>query len=396
MRTQPPVLSPKATVDIWKAAACMYPKTANLTANLTSQTVTHEHAKENHQTTTPTIQQITAHTQHQAPTKITDPPPPAEEATMRELADDIASLIPPQRTRQATRIYSLAKQFKTNHATILLSQILALQAADVSSAIRTLIKRRNWCNATAISRINSLLALGRTLATDRATTMALLALRRDLSKIQTPAWEPGDEHQCLPPSAARELWKRRAEHPALVLPLLLSWILGQRVGDILLWRTGNVGKTTRLAGELSSLTILVVQGKTVPATGPYTIHVDIESETALEIQKLKDSRMASKMPYLFLDLPTLTDNHDTARTAARRQEALIKTFYPCDLRSCRRGGLSAMALQGLPDAQLQTLSRHPDPATLRRYLGAGRLNATEATMQMEAAAANEALLRREC
>ena len=58
--------------------------------------------------------------------------------------------------------------------------------------------------------------------------------------------------------------------------------------------------------------------------------------------------------------------------------------------------LPALAREGLPETQIMTLSRHPDPATLRRYLAAGRFNNAEAALQIEAATINESPLLNAC
>lgn len=192
-------------------------------------------------------------------------------------------------------------------------------------------------------------------------------------------------------AAAADIWKQREAAPESTLALVTAWVLGQRIGDVLKWRTNNIQVTRRSVGP-QTITVLVVEGKTIQTKGPYTIHLPTESLIARSLWELAQSRVRKDKPYLFIDAPTIITARADINPYLTEAKARMRKIFSGDLRSPRRGGLSSLSLLGLPEQQLCTLSRHPDVAMLRRYLAAGRLNNYEAELQCEAVSLNEAAL----
>ena len=310
------------------------------------------------------------------------------------LAEDIWSCIPEAKKKTALKISTAANiggaEASPKNS---LAPLLALSPKEFLDTWAIITQRRNWSNSTVVSRINSLFALTKVvpLAQRNGLTQIMSRIRRTASEIQVPAWQPEDELQCMSAKVAQSLWAIRYQDPLLIFPIVWSWVLGQRNGDILLWRTGNVRFLSKANG-LSSVSVLVVEGKTVAKSGPFTIHIPPESTLAKDLTEHAEKRRAKKLPYLFLQTNSLLNSHAETRALAIRQQHLMKKHFQGDLRATRRGGLSSLSIQALPEAQICTLSRHPDLSMLRRYLAAGRLNTTEARQQMEAITINEAQL----
>ncbi|CUG73413.1 transmembrane protein, putative, partial [Bodo saltans] len=77
---------------------------------------------------------------------------------------------------------------------------------------------------------------------------------------------------------------------------------GQRLGDVMCWRTMNVHDS--LLHE-SGTTVLVVEGKTVNSTGPYTIHLPPHGIAQHVLQWWRATR--TRHNYLFLDTKKADD-----------------------------------------------------------------------------------------
>jgi hypothetical protein len=404
----PPAHSPSHTVAIrpWLTIARLHVPTLTEKTNRSNKLILNTHTPNTphftktqprlHTTTAHTQQTITAttsivpgHTRHTITQARTSPATEHRHTTIQEtLAEQVRRLTPPQFTRRAVSISNIFLRDSLQWA---LAPLVALPVPLLRRVLADIQATRSWSNSTLVSRVNTLLAMQRSIGNLAATGVAieLRRLRRDASQIQTPSWEPDDPNSCLTPAKARVLWDKLWEDPILILPLVCSWILGQRCGDVLLWRTKNVNATTSFTG-LTSLSITVVEGKTIPATGPFTLHMPHDSEIAAALLRWKETR--GVLPYLFLPSPTILDNHADTRALARAQQQKMRTHFAGDLRSLRRGGLVAMSMANLPDDHVRTMSRHTDAPMLRRYLAAGRLNHTEAALQMEAVSANELAL----
>lgn len=310
---------------------------------------------------------------------------------LEPLATTIDNLIPPLKTNLAERI---ARQASITHGNLAhLAKLLALEPIELTESLEQLKITRGWSDSTLIARCNTLMAMCSHVAMSKrdALRAAILALRRKTSAVQLPAWNPLDENQCMSARQAATLWEMREKAPGLILPLVISFVAGQRNGDVLLWRTAMVNKLA-IGNAPQHVMVTVVEGKTVPTTGPYTIHFPVNSPIADEIWKIKMKNEELELPYIFLGATNLL-THADARARVLTMQANMKAFYQGDLRSPRRGGLSALALMDVPETQLLTLSRHPGADMLRRYLAAGKLNNCEAQLQAEAIGINEKSLQ---
>jgi hypothetical protein len=308
-----------------------------------------------------------------------------------KFSETIEQTIPATKKKRA---HMLENKAKITHGQLApLAKLLALDAEELSKTLIDIQQTRAWSESTLISRCNTLIAMCVHLPTTRreAIRSCLVTLRRQASVIQLPTWQPEESEQCMTPDCAAALWEKIESAPELILPILVAFIAGQRNGDVLLWRTAFVQQRVRTDGTKNT-TVTVVEGKTVHATGPYTLHFPFDSQIALLIWNRKLEREKINKPYLFLDSDKLL-KHGEARLLVRASQAKMKTVFTGDLRSSRRGGLSNLAQQNVPETQLLTLSRHPGVDMLRRYLAAGRLNNHEATLQMEAIALNEESIR---
>lgn len=272
-----------------------------------------------------------------------------------------------------------------------LEKLLSIQPKLLIPALEDLMRRRQWENSTLLSRVNTLYAINNTTSDDEQKQRAwsLTQLQRKLKMITVPAWDPEDTKCCMSVDEARRIFQLTAaandEDTILLLPILLSFVTGQRNGDILTWRTANV--TSSLI-QVGSTTITVVEGKTINATGPYTIHLPPTSPCAELLLSWVIKRKKATYPYLFINATSILPHNET-RDLALTQQRRMKKFLPSDLRSTRRGGLSQMARLQCSEEQLLALSRHCSAPSLQIYLGAGRFNLVEATRQMAAIAINE-------
>lgn len=148
--------------------------------------------------------------------------------------------------------------------------------------------------------------------------------------------------------------------------LRFAFLTGQRVADMLRLRGDQIHHVKTSTWE--SIAVLITSGKVVQKTGPWTLHL---LPNGLAHQILLDSWDPTSA-YVFLKSPPLTPAQET--TLIARYERELKQVFPHDLRNPRRLGLCIGAMEGLTNAELQTISQHPDPKTLRIYLAAGMLD----------------------
>jgi integrase len=143
----------------------------------------------------------------------------------------------------------------------------------------------------------------------------------------------------------------------------LSFLFGQRVSDILLLRAQDI--TTEIGGLLFdnpslSKVITVRRGKVIQFTGPYVLHLKGNSELSLLLQRLTNERQEPE---------SLLFHPKTAKYVASTLKLYNEEY---ETRSVRRGGLQALALTGMPLADIRRhFSKHRDDAMLLRYLQHG-------------------------
>lgn len=258
-----------------------------------------------------------------------------------------------------------------------------LTVANITEALRRIAKIRNWKASTTLSRLGTLIGLTKEIdtVTTRLLRGELKRYERSISQIQEATWE-ASPHTITEAESIKTHLQNIGEHPELRIPIILTWICGQRLGDVLLWRRANIVQAT------CGLQILVVEYKSAH-TGPYTITLPTHSLAARILSKwLKYSPYQA---YAFIPLKNIVE-HNEARSGVKAVYARMKTLRIMngDIRGLRRGGLSAMT--DLDNTAIMTLSRHKSAHMLRRYLGAGRFDSTERKTQAQCIALTEAAL----
>lgn len=327
--------------------------------------------------------------------------PPPDKATMylpqtQTLAAQIMALIPLPKRPLVVQLLSMIPAHMKSYRDI--APLLVLD--DLDTAITAL--RARWKQtSTCISKISTLLFLAKQNfpGTSPSCVLNLKKLKARLSQTRTPAWFPGDEQKCIPPSHIRRMVRFPNLHP-----LILAWLLGHRIGDILLLRTSNVFYV-RTANSTQTMAILFVEGKAVGSTGPYCVHLPVSLSSDLSamriIQQAFLEARKARRPYLFLNAQHILVKEQilpwvTAQETYLKQQLQQNLAMTIDLRSLRRGGVTnAAQATGADHSSLRTLTRHPSDETLRIYLGAGLLDTTTAKIQSSLVKANEISLNKE-
>ena len=144
---------------------------------------------------------------------------------------------------------------------------------------------------------------------------------------------------------AKEIWDTYRND---ALPILISFLLGQRLGDVLKLHGENVQK--RSGG---GVTLTFRRGKVVPKIGPFVIFMAKSPVSHALIVLCSKIKPESE---LFKCGP---------------QYSKILREYKLEMRSPRRGGLQLMASQGASLEQLLSFSMHASVSMLRKYLNHG-------------------------
>jgi len=126
----------------------------------------------------------------------------------------------------------------------------------------------------------------------------------------------------------------------------------------------HFGLQTWATEETCSLTFC--EGKTLKATGPYTLHVEIPSQILDQLRQLRIKR--HKHSVLFP--PT-----------AQSQVSRCLHSHGFEIRSIRRGAIQTLANAGVPPAEILHFSRHKDHQGLSAYLDHGLHSKWEADVQ---------------
>jgi len=147
----------------------------------------------------------------------------------------------------------------------------------------------------------------------------------------------------------------------IAMAILLAWIAAARVGCIhqlkredFEWQGAN------------NLAITFRRGKSVRLRGPYTVHTTVEKYRA-ELQDFL--RNIEPKEFIF---PSISAVARTAMGVAVK-DALRLVDKKLEQRSLRRGSLQHLASQGADEELLMRFSGHQRVATLRRYLGWGKV-----------------------
>lgn len=278
-------------------------------------------------------------------------------------------------------LHKLQRQWESLHGNQIpqpLLPILAIQTAELPKCWEALTAARDWARSTSVAHISTLIALTKKLMLPIQQRIVLEGIRKSLLATRAPAWTPANNSAIITPHRAKTLE---------AIPQF-TWLTGQRLGDILRIRRENV----YWVPTLQSLALVLVRGKSVGRTGPYTLHLPVPSRAAEIVLDFYRRHMTSL--YLFMDYSA------SAYPAEKDEdhlmlhyEQMIKCSLPEDIRALRRGGLTAATVLGqLEPTQTCLLSRHPDVNTLRIYLGAGLLDAAAAKVHHRAISMNEQAL----
>ncbi len=249
-----------------------------------------------------------------------------------------------------------------------------------------LAKAMGWGPATQATYWAAAHSLALDLGMPQPRIIAATQKRLDKAKQEAPRWSPG------PSTFADLTWANRVlqldpDTKTSLLPLLLAFGTGHRIGDILKLETRNVALDVVFPCLEPVHRITVTRGKTVPSTGPYSIFIATSSPFNDTFVLLVRNCLA---PFLFLpeELP-LTVEDDALERATEKEEAslhhvLKKHGLDLDLRGIRRGGtgfLSSMAALGFSNEKVLTFSRHKSAPQLTNYLSSGAYDGGLATLQ---------------
>ncbi len=157
--------------------------------------------------------------------------------------------------------------------------------------------------------------------------------------------------------------------------LVMTWYTAGRTCDILQLKKENV--EVRSDGHLL---VTFKRGKTVHARGGWTVHTKLPDEHREILTKYLATVYGKSWVWPFKQRAALTTQ---VRLALRDVNPALSN------RSIRRGSLQTMAANGVSMATLMEYSGHTREATLRRYLGWGKL---AQALAKEGTAAAEALM----
>lgn len=152
--------------------------------------------------------------------------------------------------------------------------------------------------------------------------------------------------------------------------MFLSYLLGQRLGDVLMLQQRSVTIVHNVMRQKASCAITFYEGKTVGLTGVYTLHVPLAGEAANILSR------AQSRDWQHLFVP----HWESKETVRSEMNLLIG-----DVRALRRGGLQMMALMETPMEEILIFSRHKSTKMLYKYLQHGAVlmhqaNQTEKTV----------------
>lgn len=227
---------------------------------------------------------------------------------------------------------------------------------------------RQWCRSVEFSRLASLRAFVKRHSEMIRSSQDLVAqmslLMSTAHSCRVPSWTPAQDEKYITTD----------QSDILSFPLYkLTWILAQRLGDMLRLRCSQIFQVT--LQDQQGMAIIFVRGKCVGKHGPFTIHIPYNSTAATILRFYVKEATAKNWAYVFL--PSLQILPDTEEDELmRKTETATKRDHPIsDFRALRRGGVIAAATNSnLTSAGLRTMTRHADDHVLRIYLGAGLLD----------------------
>lgn len=293
-----------------------------------------------------------------SPTALCFTPPPVAQPVRRltenlqqppwRIEDHLVTILTPE--EHAAGIQLCTKFIIPGRSTSNLMPLLALTTQRLSAILQILQTTRDWSPETLKAKVLPLVSIATRLRLDPLMIETLRTCASERFR-RTPAWLP---HQV-------PIIEKTA--PAV---LRFAFLTGQRVADMLRLRGDQIHHIRTTNWE--SIAALITSGKVVQKTGPWTLHL---IPKGLAHQILMES-WKPPSAYVFFQSPPLTPAQENVVIAKYERE--LKHHFSHDLRNPRRLGLCIGAMEGLSNAELQTISQHPDPKTLRIYLAAGMLD----------------------
>jgi integrase len=151
-------------------------------------------------------------------------------------------------------------------------------------------------------------------------------------------------------------------YPSVTAIARFSWIAGQRLSDMLQLACEDIQTTDH------HLVVTVRRGKVLHAIQPYTIHLNKSEATATALLAAKREALSHGLSFLISQ-----GNEPAVRSSVKQLIAmmLLSVDERLELRSFRRGGLQAMAANGLTLEEIRRFSMHKSDEMLLRYLNWG-------------------------
>jgi hypothetical protein len=246
--------------------------------------------------------------------------------------------------------------------------LLAIPEGDMYEEFQNLIDENNWCYGTASQYWSAALKAA------EATGVQVTAAMRIQQKVYAfMAKEEKGRRETIPllkDQLTTVLGHVPMTDAILRVAIEVAFVLGQRMGDMLRVRTADISTVVdppRNGSPMAEYICITFRyGKTIRRRQPFTLHLPATSPLAKTVLALHASRMTEE--YLFVA-------SDHAREPALRiiRGALKLTQDSLTILSIRRGGLQAMALDGMSLTTLMHHSRHSSTELLERYLGWGKL-----------------------
>jgi hypothetical protein len=322
-------------------------------------------------------------------------PTSTQTVTLREV---IWAMVPSHMRELAKQMINSVEVSKYKPYTDIVA-LLAIPPDALGGAIAELAANRWKSSATVVAKLATLNTIAAALPglVPDGMTLLLRTLKRQYLRQRTVTWLPSQEGKVVLASAVNSLLNTPQRQKATAL--IVSWMTGQRLGDVLKWRTLNLQRVRTVT--IDTYAQLVVEGKTVSTNGPFTIHFPLTSTTTKLLVAAASLAHRENRPYIFLDAPTLLVGKELDKAVTKEEQRLkslllsatrvsLPATLSCDLRGLRRGGISTMSAAGHSQQDILLVSRHSDTGVLNIYEAAGLLDSATARIQQRLILSNEA------
>lgn len=169
----------------------------------------------------------------------------------------------------------------------------------------------------------------------------------------------------------RILLTSRALSEEQKLLLAISFILGQRIGDVLRMKRQHISQIFDPLSKCHLYVITLFEGKTIKRRQPYSLHLPVASEVGQALAAYLRTAQNIMFPSRYLT------TYKVIRTNMQLSDTRL------NLLSIRKGGLQRMALLGMTTENILTYSRHASVETLMRYLDWGAVHLEPARQALQ-------------